>query len=1603
MIDARPETMAETDPKPRSRKASSSRRSLFLSILLLAVILLLVVSFITFRQLRAAEENRLRVLAGFAGQIEATVLDLVQRYVNVVNLARETGRIRQNLEDVPNVSLVAGPLMRPETERHLEVDARGPKVYLRYFTGRPPQVELDTTPETGPQDPSARATGREGATPDSESTALYVGLLDLPGVVEPVVIPEAFDLVVLARRGDEEDEGTVLFQHGTGELKLAEVASAWEVRTRGLMESLRRAWSDAADTPPSGGGTRVLETQIAGTEYRIFVQPVTLQLRDTDGNPLSEPQEWVACGMISWENLLASSFTTSPAILFLMVALIPLMLVAWPFLKMWLISRRQPFRRFDTAFLVLSCLLGISLLTLLVLDLVFLSELQATVDGQLEEIATALEGSLWTELEDTVAVLDQAGSHGALRGCFSYRAGSSPPCPPAAAGTGPCQLPGSPRASPEGDSGDDEWSCVRQRLTAALGGPEAIRSTFDYPFLHSIYWIDADGAQVSKIPFHRDSILLNNVRDRQYFRCPQEAGAAPLYAAGGPTAVLRTPDRPLSEGSPVCVQSIRSKTTAGDLAVVSIPAPETTPTPGPDDSPEVIALTTRLVSLNRALLPPGFAFAVVDRRGAVLFHSDPRRNVSEDFLKATGGDAVLRALLAERRRGPLSINYWGTRYRAYVRPLDRLPWSLVSLRSTRDLRTRNFELIYDFLNPFLVYSLPLAGALLLGIAFLPARALRFLLPSRHFTPMYRAVALVVPLTIGLSALALRWGGPWLVLLASWLLPQAVLGAAAVASFRRSCPSMPKPEPREMETGLKRLTRILSTLQEPTWKEWLLLVSGFVLAVVAARFGGHEPILWFLVATATAAAVAFVSLKRAFVDHTTVAPYVTALAAVLVGAAVLPALGLFRLAESRQTQLLIQDGQAGLLRAAPRREAELLSDRGPLWRHLASTSKESGTAGAEHESGEASPAELESYRSEIDRFAKGTAEGFFESRLLRAPDEGTDEAPGFLWPYGRAEPGEAGDAGPVAGGPARLLSSRPFPLNDLTAQPVGTDLSRFGHSGMTWSLVRGEEDTAEENERVEPTRLLRVELEDRPVGSSPGWEPVLGLASAFEPTGLPGEVPLLRTLFLGGASLGLLALVVGGAAFVARKIALVDLAPNRKQAAIDQLLRQVCYNGRRAQRLLVRTSLPDAVEQMARGPVFRDRIHVLPFGTFWEESAEAREFSFFHALDEEPAERPDGKPAPGFRPRALLITDFRPDLSDLNATKEQIDLLRRLETHGLPEDDPQLRGRSVMIVTSRPYHRLARPRPSFDLTDEVEARSRWHAYFARFGQRHARDEGKPTMFTSWIDWKRRWLEAGKRPPREEPDWFLDADHKVEEIRVEATDGLREAFPEPPEPGSPKTWRFHRLAGLLKVLREECRWTWRLQRAGLDVLRELEEELYEEPAEGDEPDAVQAWNPPTARQLVNRIGVAAQPYYERIWDGCEEDEKRVLYHLSRHGVANPKSLDVVLDLLNKGLVIRTPENPILRPMNRSFADFVRRSVHRSEAWQWEEEEGLSAWEIWKWVLPIPLLLLGAFLFMTQQDALSNVIGLAVALASLVPTGINLYQHFQQLTAEREATGG
>jgi hypothetical protein len=1542
------------------------RRGPVVAILLLAAFLLVALVFVVLRQIRAGETNRLRLLAGFATQVEATVPDLAQRFINVVDRSETPQDLSRNIEHIPNVSLLGRPIEAgDEQEPGFQLAAEGPRINLSYVTAkkvafrnsqRDPPQGAETGEAAGAvaaavtafDEAVARERSRTELPPNvagepppagepDEVLMVFRAVLDLPAVVRPIVIPQVFDLLVLAR----EQGGTVLFQHGDRELKLAELSAAWEVRRPGLLESLRESWREDRPSEPSGHGTRVAETEIADVDHRTFVQPVTLHLTDAEGNPL-RTHRWVAAGVISWERLLASSFTASPLLLFLATALFPLMLVVWPFLKIWLTSRHQPLTRLDVAALAFGSMFGVSLATLLFLDFVFQSELRQATDRQLERLSRALASNLETEIEDAAGQLAWFRENDHVGKGFVCQAG--------------------PRSCPGPRVKEAYWDWVHRELRAVA----PLGTASDTPLLahavrrreppaaqylgpiHSVFWTNAAGFQRAKVPFHPDAVLRNDVGDRGYFRCHQPG---PRNRSPRADVVELVYDRwPYGKRHRVCLESIRSKTTAGDLAVLSIPArlaprpplrqPQATAV---DDEPRpVVALVTRLVSVTRPLLAPGFVFAVVRDDGGVVFHSDPRRNRVENFLKATGDDPVLRSMLREDRDGPVRLNYWGSLYLGHVHPLEELPWTLIALRDKQDLRTRNFELLYDFANPFLLYLL-VANLFFAAFLWWGRRHVKYLWPSRAYTFAYRLFVLAAAPVLGLSTLLVAGGNPTGQAVVAIAVPLLTLGLA-IAALRLGSPQEPlrrafRGRRLDRARGLRRAHR---SLREPGPVEKVVLSASLVLALVAlVPRGGEGAAIWLLVLLTAATAYAYLLLRRSFEDQTTAAPYTAALAMVLLLGAVVPTVALFRLAESRQAQFLVQDTQRGLLQEAHRRSAALQANRGPL---------------AES---------LPVYAATDAAFPAATAAAFFDSATGDPfPDVGSPP----LWPYGRPASGDPG-AAQAPRWMSRLLAARPMPLDELTLDPSGTDLSRFRYHGPRWRLADGRL-----HAELEPPPPERTPRDDQP------WAFQSVLTSAFTGLGLSHDIGVTRFVLSILAGLLLGGLLVALPAFISHRVVLVTLAPNRRYAAIDRLLDQVRGRGTAARQFLVVTSLPDAVTQMAEGPAYRQDYQLVDFGRITDEKEESGK-----------GEREtETAPTCGEEGRSLLVHDFRPNLERADAAKAQIERLRKLCGMTKPSgegdvDTDRARRRSILLLTSRQYHRLTGPVDASDPSSErAESRRLWGSFLARFNQRYARDAGKPKMFASWIDrlcYSLRhdeWPLEGEVPV--EPDWYAADDRASYPACLDAA------------PSAACDWRKDRLIFLLEVVRRECHGTWRLQRVGIDIVRELFEGVLAAEFEG--------WSPPTEQQLVERIGFAALPYYQRVWDGCERGEKIVLHQLARHGIANPKNFDQLLDLLNKGLIVRDDDDPVLRPMNRSFAGFVRKEVRNREAWRWEEEEGVSAWSVWKWVLPVPLLLLGVFLFVTQQNAISNVLGLVVAVASLLPTAVNLYQHFRQALAEEAA---
>ena len=96
----------------------------------------------------------------------------------------------------------------------------------------------------------------------------------------------------------------------------------------------------------------------------------------------------------------------------------------------------------------------------------------------------------------------------------------------------------------------------------------------------------------------------------------------------------------------------------------------------------VAAAGVRLNSLDRAVPPEHFDFAVVDREtGRTLFHSDDGLAMATNFVEDVGGAPALRSLLNARAPDTIDLVYAGIPIRAHVRPLrEGMPWALIVYR-----------------------------------------------------------------------------------------------------------------------------------------------------------------------------------------------------------------------------------------------------------------------------------------------------------------------------------------------------------------------------------------------------------------------------------------------------------------------------------------------------------------------------------------------------------------------------------------------------------------------------------------------------------------------------------------------------------------------------------------------------------------------------------------------------------------------------------------------------------------------------------------------------------------------------------------------------------
>jgi hypothetical protein len=190
--------------------------------------------------------------------------------------------------------------------------------------------------------------------------------------------------------------------------------------------------------------------------------------------------------------------------------------------------------------------------------------------------------------------------------------------------------------------GDQRWSV---RLP---------KNTNSYPGYTVVQWTDSTGSQFFKGRLDGKAFSLIDVSNRQYFK---DLFNEKLYVAN-------------PENFKFTIQPVYSMTTSGFEANIAMFS---------NYNRYMLALSTQMRSIINTILPIGYGFYIIDEKGVILFQSDGKVTLRENFLEWLNDGQKISYGLASRENKELSnIEINSKPFSLYIQPINNLPWQIVT-------------------------------------------------------------------------------------------------------------------------------------------------------------------------------------------------------------------------------------------------------------------------------------------------------------------------------------------------------------------------------------------------------------------------------------------------------------------------------------------------------------------------------------------------------------------------------------------------------------------------------------------------------------------------------------------------------------------------------------------------------------------------------------------------------------------------------------------------------------------------------------------------------------------------------------------------------------
>ena len=433
---------------------------------------------------------------------------------------------------------------------------------------------------------------------------------------------------------------------------------------------------------------------IGDISYELFTQPVILpQLTPKKQAHYRQtkdaPARLILAGLVKTEKFQSEYRAIPHTWLLVFFFFVLLGLLSLPIIHLGCMDSREPLRSIHVLSLLIACVFGTALITLLFLDVAWLNNVRHSLDKQLEKAAKNIKVAFEDELEKTVRQLVAYDRSSPFRDDFNCVTQTE-------------FFDNSVCATDDTRESGEERS--KRRWVA--------RKEYPYP---------CDEKHKEKFPYHCPYDLVFWVDSNKYFRITWTTDSEyHLQTSNVSLAhrdyVKRTldPDPKSSLWHTILyedqlltfyAQPLHSLQTGKHRVIFSIASSHSEEDPEGKSKKWVAAIRTELQSLESAAIPDGTGFAVIeDEGGRVLFHSDDNRSLWENFFEETDNNARLKAHIFSQTAGEFQGTYWGEGHSFYSIPLPDVPWSLVVFRNKELFRTTNFEALLLASALFALYT-----------------------------------------------------------------------------------------------------------------------------------------------------------------------------------------------------------------------------------------------------------------------------------------------------------------------------------------------------------------------------------------------------------------------------------------------------------------------------------------------------------------------------------------------------------------------------------------------------------------------------------------------------------------------------------------------------------------------------------------------------------------------------------------------------------------------------------------------------------------------------------------------------------------------------------